>query len=274
MSGKTQLEFYCTRWGSEHIPWETFIPLVKSCGYDGIEYGIARDTSHEELDKVWNLAVTRGLKIIPHHYDTVTPEFSKHQEQFEAWFELVSPYDAEKINAQTGRDIFDFTANEKLIRFTEHYWQSKNINVVHETHRQRSLFTAHVANNYLQTIPSLRLTLDISHWVCVAESFLADQQEAVNLAIQRTDHIHARVGFPEGPQVNDPRAPEWAHALNMHLNWWRAVARRMTSEGGVLTITPEFGPAPYMPCLPYSGTPCADQWEINLYMMNLWRDQL
>lgn len=35
-----------------------------------------------------------------------------------------------------------------------------------------------------------------AHWVAVAESFLEDQSEAVKLAIERADHIHARVGYP------------------------------------------------------------------------------
>ncbi|HOY22043.1 MAG TPA: TIM barrel protein [Cellvibrio sp.] len=274
MSNKTQLEFYCTRWGSENIPWEVFINFVKASGYDGIEYGIVSDASPAILDHVWNLASKQGLKMIPHHYDTVTTEFSRHQQQFEAWFELVSAYEAEKINVQSGRDCFDFAANEKLIRFTEGYQKSKGVQVVHETHRQRCLFAAHVAREFLEKIPSLRLTLDISHWVCVAETFLGDQTEAVNLALQRTEHVHARVGYPQGPQISDPRAPEWESALATHLNWWRAVAKQLVNLNKTLTITPEFGPPPYMPCHPYTGQPCANQWEVNLYMMNLLRHEL
>ena len=274
MSTKPQLEFYCTRWGSEDIPWEVFINFVKASGYDGIEYGIAGNTSPAVLDRVWNLANKQGLKIIPHHYDTVTTNFSEHEQQFEAWFELISGYDTEKINVQTGRDCFDFFSNEKLIKFTESYQNTKNVKVAHETHRQRCLFAAHIAAEFLKKIPSLRLTLDISHWVCVAETFLIDQAEAVNLAIDRTEHIHARVGYPQGPQVNDPRAPEWENAVATHLNWWRAVAKRLASVDKTLTVTPEFGPPPYMPCSPYSGRPCASQWEINLYMMNLLRREL
>lgn len=274
MLSKLQLEFYCTRWGSENIPWKVFIDSVKSAGYDGIEYGIARDTSKAILDQVWNLANKQGLKIIPHHYDTVTTNFLEHQQQFEAWFELIADYDAEKINLQTGRDCFDFASNQKLINFAESYKNSNNIRVVHETHRKRCLFAAHVAQAILAKNPKLCLTLDISHWLCVAESFLSDQIDAVNLAIQRTEHLHARVGYPQGPQVSDPRAPEWETAVSAHLSWWRAVAKRLSNIDRILTITPEFGPPPYMPCHPYSARPCASQWDINLYMMHLLRQEL
>lgn len=274
MSTQPKLEFYCTRWGSEDIPWENFIRAVKASGYDGIEYGIASNTSPAVLDQVWNLASKQQLKIIPHHYDTVTRDFSQHQQEFEAWFEMVSGFDAEKINAQTGRDCFDWESNLKLFNFTEAYQYSKKVTVLHETHRQRCLFAAHIAEQYLEKNPSLKVTLDISHWLCVAETFLSDQSSAVKLAIQRTEHVHARVGHPQGPQVNDPRAPEWKDALNTHLNWWRAVANRCAQESKTLTITPEFGPAPYMPCAPFSVQPCSSQWEVNLYMMSLLRQEL
>ncbi|WP_460640363.1 hypothetical protein [Larkinella harenae] len=44
--------------------------------------------------------------------------------------------------------------------------------------------------------------------------------EAAHLAIEHTDHIHSRVGHPEGPQVNDSGAPEWTEALNARRTQW------------------------------------------------------
>ncbi len=63
--------------------------------------------------------------------------------------------------------------------------------------------------HYMEKIPELRITFDVSHWCNVHESLLEDQPETVDMTLQRVDHIHARIGHPEGPQVNDPRAPEW-----------------------------------------------------------------
>ena len=123
----------------------------------------------------------------------------------------------------------------------------------------------------LQKIPGLRITFDVSHWCNVSESLLADQQETVNLAIQRTDHIHARIGHPEGPQVNDPRAPEWEPAVKAHFSWWDAIVAIKKQQGELLTVLTEFGPPDYMPTLPYTRQPLADQWAINVHMMNLLR---
>ena len=109
----------------------------------------------------------------------------------------------------------------------------------------------------------------MSHWVCVAESYLEDQTEALKLTIQRTEHIHARIGYTEGPQVPDPRIPGWERALDIHLGWWDQVYQQKKNEKQVLTITPEFGPFPYMISLPSTGEPISNQWEINVFMMNL-----
>ena len=75
------------------------------------------------------------------------------------------------------------------------------------------MYSAPVAKHYLETIPDLRFTLDISHWCNVHESLLADQQETIDLVLPRVNHVHARIGHQEGPQVNDPRAPEWDNAV-------------------------------------------------------------
>jgi hypothetical protein len=107
----------------------------------------------------------------------------------------------------------------------------------------------------------------------VHESLLHDQQETVDMALQRVDHIHARIGHPEGPQVNDPRAPEWDHAVKAHLAWWDKVVEFKKQKGDTLTILTEFGPPDYMPTLPYTRQPLADQWAVNVYMMQLLRSR-
>jgi hypothetical protein len=93
----------------------------------------------------------------------------------------------------------------------------------------------------------------------------------MKLAIERSGHIHARIGHPEGPQVNDPRAPEWEAAVKAHLLWWDEIVSRKKKAGEGLTVLTEFGPADYMPTTPYTRQPLADQWEINVYMMELFR---
>jgi len=105
----------------------------------------------------------------------------------------------------------------------------------------------------------------------VHESLLADQQETLSQALNRVDHIHARIGHPEGPQVNDPRAPEWNDAVQAHFAWWDTVVTRKKNEGKLMTFLTEFGPVDYMPALPFTRQPVADQWEINKHMLDTLR---
>ena len=268
------IEYYCPRWGSEDVEWKTFFQRIKDAGYHGVEYSIARDTPESELQEVWNQAERWGLFIVPQHYDTYEADFNQHRDYYAAWLEKIKPFEASKVNSQTGKDFFTFEQNRSLIEIATSFTATTGIPVVHETHRNKFSFAAHITKDYIEALPDLKITLDVSHWVNVAESYLQDQPEALQLAIDRTEHIHARVGYPEGPQVPDPRAPEWQEALDAHLSWWdRIVERKRKASDSVLTITSEFGSFPYMVPLPYTRQPIANQWEINEYMMNLLKER-
>lgn len=267
------IEFYCPRWGSENIEWDLFFDKVKAAGYDGVEFGIGNITKERELDLVWNLAEKSGMKIIAQCHDTGEVDFSKHLDVYAKWFEKIKPYPCVKINTQTGRDIFSFEQNKKIVELANRVEQNTGVQVLHETHRNKMLFAAHIAKDYLTKIPEMKITLDISHWVCVGESFLEDQPEAVTLAIARTEHLHARIGYSEGPQVPDPRVEPWRYALAVHLSWWDRVVERKKNENGGLTITTEFGPFPYMVHTPQTSEPLANQWDVNYYMKDLLKNR-
>jgi hypothetical protein len=75
--------------------------------------------------------------------------------------------------------------------------------------------------------------------------------------------------------VSDPRAPEWQAAFEVRVNWWKRIADLRRAAGAdVLTIAPEFGLLPYLPTLPFTNTPVASQWDINVHMMELLRQRL
>ncbi|MGY0038056.1 hypothetical protein [Pedobacter sp. NJ-S-72] len=175
------------------------------------------------------------------------------------------------INVHSGRDFFTYEENKRFIDFTINYSNQTGVPIYHETHRSRMLYSAPAALPYLQKNPDLRLTLDISHWCNVSESLLEDQATTVELAISRTDHVHSRVGHTEGPQVSDPRAPEWKTEVAVHFAWWDKVVAIKKQQGKMLTMLTEFGPPSYMPTIPFTNRPVADQWEINVYMMQTWK---
>jgi sugar phosphate isomerase/epimerase len=266
-----KIDFFCPRWGSEDLSWEAFCQNVSSAGYDGFEVGIAQTTIDAEFQEIWNTAEKYKLQIIIQHYDTYEANFEKHYDLYCAWLEKIKALPCVKINSQTGKDFFSLAQNSSLIEAALKVSHQTGTQIVHETHRNKFSFAAHVTKQYLEKIPDLTLTLDISHWVCVSESYLEDQQKTVQLAIDRTGHFHARVGYPCGPQVPDPRVQEWQHAVNVHLNWWDKIVERKKKEQCAITITPEFGPYPYMVHIPGTSTPICNQWDVNVYMMELLR---
>jgi len=270
-----ELKVFCPRWGNDNIELNEFFKLAKLEGYDGIEYAIASDLPIAMIDGIFNIAAKEDMLVIAQHYDTYEADYHRHFDAYSLWLEKMKPYNPIKINSQTGKDFFSFEENSSLINAASLFTHYTGIEIFHETHRNKFSFAAHITKEYLSAMPELKITLDASHWVCVAESFLDDQHGAMQLAIERTEHIHARVGYEEGPQVPDPRVKEWEHALNVHLNWWDKVAERKKLEGAgaMLTITPEFGPFPYMVSLPFTKQPITNQWEVNAYMMRVLRER-
>ena len=142
-----------------------------------------------------------------------------------------------------------------------------------ETHRSRPTFTPWATAALLRALPQLRLTCDFSHWCVVCER-LPDDETALSLAIQHARHMHARVGYAQGPQVPDPRAPEYETELLAHEGWWRRIALSVAARAELVTLTPEFGPDGYLHHSPFSNQPVADLAEINRWMAQRQRVQL
>lgn len=268
-----QLLFFCPRWGSETLSWDEFCSKVKAAGYDGVEagvpfYGIEKSLMSAALQK-------HELLLIGQYWQSFEKDVSENQLSFLKHLVNMMTLKPLKIDAQTGKDYFSVKENMQLFQTADEYTQQTGIPVVHETHRNKALYAAHTTKQYLRQWPSLRITADFSHWCTVAESYLQDQDDNVQLAIAHADHIHARVGHTEGPQVTDPSLPEWSEALAHHLRWWKQIVQMKKQQGAAtLTITPEFGPAPYMMHHPETKQPIANQWEINVWMMNYLKQHL
>jgi len=270
MNNKFELKLLATNWGFDGT-MDVYCDKVKKAGYDGIEiWWPMEKAGQDELFaalKKYDLEV--GFLCAGNQSD-----YNENLQLFKQMTEAAATNNIQKplyINCHSGKDFFSFDQSKTFIDHTLQLSKQTGIPIYHETHRSRILFAAPVAKHYMEKIPELRITFDVSHWCNVSETLLQDQPETLALAIERADHIHARIGHAEGPQVNDPRAPEWEAALNAHLAWWDAIVSRKKKSGERLTILTEFGPADYMPTMPYTRQPLADQWGINVYMMNLLR---
>ena len=262
-----------TNWGFEGST-DAFCAKAKAAGYDGIEvWWPTSEASQQELF----LALEKHQLQVGFLTGGSSSQSEKHLEQFTQMIKAAMMQTRKRplyINCHSGKDYFTPAQNQPFIQLTQQLSAQTGIPVYHETHRGRMLYSAPITRQYLEQHPELKLTLDISHWCNVHESLLQDQTETIQLALNRTGHIHARIGHAEGPQVNDPRAPEWKQAVDQHLQWWDTVVQNAITRGASqLTFLTEFGPADYLPTLPYSRQPVANQWDINVYMLQLIRNR-
>lgn len=263
----SSLIIMATNWGFKGNLVE-FCAAAKKDGYDGIEVWVPSSAAEMKAlsEAVSNAGLQLGLLAGGHDANPTL-----HKKQFSDAVERAISLKPLYINCHSGKDYFSFDDNAEMLAMTIKQSLASGVPIYHETHRGRMLFAAHVSKGFIDRFKELKLTLDISHWCNVHESLLGDQPINVEAALARTHHIHARIGHAEGPQVNDPRAPEWKNEVKAHFDWWDKVIARKKSEGQSITILTEFGPPNYLQTLPYTGQPVADQWAINKYMMETLR---
>jgi len=136
-----------------------------------------------------------------------------------------------------------------------------------ETHRGRSLFNPWITQWVVEQIPEIRLTCDFSHWCVVCERLIDSELEIIHQVAKNAHHVHARVGYDQGPQVPHPAAPEYQPALRAHQHWWEIIWQSQLQRGyQVTTMTPEFGPDGYLHEAPFTQEPVAKLWELNTWM--------
>lgn len=112
------------------------------------------------------------------------------------------------ITSHTGRDYFTPAEADEMLSFCEALEAETGAPVYHETHRARMFYSPWVMAGYLERHPGIRLVADLSHYTCVAEANTHDPEldrVVREVIVPRVRHVHARVGFEEGPQVRAGR---------------------------------------------------------------------
>jgi len=263
-----QLQLFKTLWGHTGTLADAADQAV-AAGFIGLE-GNADSLPHDEL----HLALqSRGLRYIqeivtagnyvPRRHDTV----EQHIADVERQLQLGQSLQPQQVTIIGGCDAWSLEQSVRFFGESQEIAARMDITCSFETHRSRSLFNPWIALAILERLPDLRLTCDFSHWVVVLERQLDDDWDAVLEVAKHAHHIHARVGYDQGPQVPHPAAPEFASALASHQRYWEAIWSAQRAAGyAVTTMTPEFGPDGYLHTLPFTRQPVADLWEINAWM--------
>ncbi|WP_169082356.1 sugar phosphate isomerase/epimerase family protein [Paenibacillus sp. PL91] len=245
-------------WGMEGT-YEEQLARAAAAGYYGIEAplpSLSREQSFREALERHNLAFIAQVSTQ-----------GDHLASFEEQVERATSFKPLFINSQSARDSMTEAEQDRFYEAALAIERRAGIAVGHETHRSRPMFTPWTTARLLKQFPELRITADFSHWVNVCESHLENHEEELALAMERTIHIHGRVGFPEGPQVPHPAAPEYKAELVLFTKWWKQILDRQAKKGNAFaTFTAEFGPPCYMPTVPFTNKPVADLWEVNQWM--------
>jgi hypothetical protein len=247
-------------WGVDLAPGlRHHLQRWREVGYDTLEVSIRKVRDRPDF---FRFLTETGFHWVPQVFSNgAVPGGSvrEHLDSLRAQIEECLDAGPLFFNAHSGYD--NWTAGEAEDFYGQALALEKQIGVPvsHETHRSRYFGTPWQARHILKQFPELRITCDFSHWVCVCERLLPDLGETIALAARQCHHLHARVGYEQGPQVPDPSAPEYAAHLAAHEAWWDQIWASQRSKGQAKsTLTPEFGPPLYMHTLPHTNVPVAN----------------
>lgn len=264
--GTDRLEFLPIKslWGMTG-PIEEQLEQIASAGYKGVEAGVHVLGDSKRFVKLLDaFKLTYIAQVVT---DQESVDWQKHGISFREQVQQAVEMGAILINSHSARDCMSFEDQCRFFEQALSVEHQSGIPVGHETHRGRAFFTPWSTTKLLAKFPELWVTADISHWFCVCESWLQDQTEHLAFVAERSIHIHGRIGYPQGPQVPHPAAPEYQKELEMHESFWKQIyAERIAQGASHFTFTAEFGPAGYMHTLPFTKQPVADLWDVCLWM--------
>lgn len=250
-----ELKLIKALWGMEGT-YEELFAKAAAAGYVGIEAPLPLPSE--------DIAFREGLQRYGLAYVAQIFTEEDHLASFEQLVERAVEFKPLLIVSHSAKDSMTELEQDRFFAGAIAAEKRAGIPVGHETHRSRAMFTPWTTARLLRKFPELRITADFSHWVNVCESHLDNHGAELALSIERTIHIHGRVGFPQGPQVPHPAAPEYRAELAIFTNWWQNMfAQQRKRNQAYATFTAEFGPPGYMPTEPFTNKPVVDQWEVN-----------
>lgn len=261
---------FISRWGYEQQPWPEFLAQCEQAGIRGIELGLPE--SPDEAEQVLGLIQSRGFQFILQHYETDTSDFYQHEDQLYQRLTTLAQYQPLQINSHTGLDHFSVAQNSALLILAEEISTQHNILICHETHRRRFAYGVHRMAEYRELQPPL--TLDISHWFCVAESYLEDQRQAVSEILPWVKQLHLRIGHTQGPQLGSLEGAYAERAIREHFTLWNALAELHSDQDIIIPATLEMGPRPYMPVVPEGRETSEWQFALNCQLLKMFKQSV
>ena len=275
------LALFRTHWGAPP-ELHTYFEETRGASFDGVEAPVPegpgeRAAFHAALQASGLLWIAEVCTLPGQNFWTPQSGTSVKQHlddlHRKATLSLQGPTTPLFINSMAGLDSWSYKEAVEFHSGVVKLQAELGVPISVETHRGRTTFNPWTTRDLLLELPDLRLTADLSHWCVVTERLLLDDpcEAAVLLPLlaRHVHHIQPRVGYAQGPQVPDPRAPEHAGDLAAHETWWDAIWDGQMARGATrVTMTPEFGPAAdgYTQSRPFTREPAADPWVLNQWI--------
>lgn len=271
-----QLHLFKTLWGFEGTIGSAIKQLL-AADMQGLEgpapaLKIERENMYSllaENDIAYIAEITTAGSYVPERHASLQQHLDSLQRKLENSAELEPLF----VTCLGGCDAWPEQKSVEFFQRAIELSQQYKLDISFETHRSRSLFNPWITQRITEQIPEIKLTVDFSHWCVVCERLMDTELDVIHAIADKVQHIHARVGYDQGPQVPDPRAPEYETALRAHQGWWEILWQSQHHRGfEITTMTPEFGPDGYLHLQPYTQEPVADLWQLNCWMANEERE--
>ena len=255
-------------WGNEASPAEA-LALAREWEFEAVEGPAPDDPDFRQrlIDsgKCFIAEISTGC-----HAGEYVPPLdatpADHLEDFRRKLDAALALGPLRISTLAGADFWDFDATVEFFRELLDITRSAGTSVCVETHRARPTFHPLRTIRLLDALPELVLTLDVSHWCVVCERQVPAISEWMDRVEPRVKHVHARVGYDQGPQVPDLGVPGHEEDFASHLACWKRIAARHRTAGAeIFTVTPEFGPDGYQ----HAGAPAGSLRDLNRRMGDL-----
>ncbi|HEY9156270.1 MAG TPA: hypothetical protein VIM69_14150 [Opitutaceae bacterium] len=272
-----KLEIYRSLWTND-FDLDGAIEDCRHGPFDGVEGPVPGDSIEREIfiqkirgsGEPFIAEITTGGGYVPRYR-----EVGRHLDEFRRKLEIASRAAPRFVTALVGCDAWPIATSVDFLGRAMAAAADHQLRVSFETHRSRVTFNPWTAAEIVHQLPSIELTCDFSHWCCVCERLVMDEEPALlQLFASHTRHIHGRIGYDQGPQVPHPAAPMYRLALEAHERWWNEIWKTQARSGfSTTTLTPEFGPDGYLQSAPFTETPAGSLDEINHWMATRQRER-
>lgn len=242
--------------------------------------GVFSQLPEQRMEDTWlrqlqQHKLTLGIQTFPKRSEELTAVLKKSRELGVQYInaQVADPFITGKHAVQLLRELIQAAAHMKMPYFIE-------------THRGKITQDLIRTLGYIEELPELRLTLDLSHYVLAGEICTIEEATAYedwfNPLLKRTSCIHGRISNGEQIQIDVGADTEIA-MTERFMKWWTASMRYWLHEAGPGDILPfvcELGPPPYaMTCLSGGAKQeISNRWTQSLMMKQLtercWQEAL